>query len=248
MIKIALQAGHEGRTTGATGAPGEQAINVAVRNRLSQILISKGFQLFLFSADPTTAQLKEDYDLCLALHCDANIYGTGGGVVASGDSSVDLSWKRSAEIRDAIISEYFKNSEIVNHPERSNKNMTQYYLWSKTSVKTPCVIIEMGVAQDAHDKVLLNDTERIATALARGVCKAFGVSYEVSQPPATTQSALIDQINDLKKQLETAQKALLEATNKYKSDLALMQETANNYRISDKLKFKTDLKKFAEEY
>jgi len=189
---ICLQSGHEGRTTGSTGAPGEIELNVRIRNRLSEILISKGFQIQLVNADPTNAEIEKDFDLFLALHGDANIYGTGGGVVACiAPPPVDSSEEANAEsrrIRDAIIGEYFKYSEIVNHPERSNRNMTEYYMWQRLTAKTPCVIIEMGVVQDAHDKVLLADTERIASALARGICLAFNVPYQLTSTTSVTET------------------------------------------------------------
>lgn len=195
---ICLQSGHEGRTSGSTGAPGEIELNVRIRNRLSQLLIEKGFQLQLVNADPLPAEINKDFDLFLALHGDANIYGTGGGVVACiAPPPIDSSEESNAVsrmIRDAIISEYFDHSGIVNHPERSNRNMTEYYMWSQLTAKTPCVIIEMGVVQDAHDKVLLADTERIASALARGVCKAFGVVYDVPQPPTTPPEPPVEPI------------------------------------------------------
>jgi len=178
MTFICLQAGHEGRTSGATGAPGEMELNVRIRTRLSDILISKGFQVQLVNADPSFSEYYKDFDMFLSLHGDADIYGTGGGVVASGDKSVDMKWQRSAEIRDAIASEYFDRSGIVNVPGRSNVNMTEYYMWARLTSNTPCVIIEMGVVQDAHDSVILADTERVATAIARGVCKAFGTDYD----------------------------------------------------------------------
>jgi N-acetylmuramoyl-L-alanine amidase len=183
---ICLQAGHDGRTSGATGAPGEIELNVRIRNRLSQLLIERGFMVQLVGADPTKEEYNKDFDLFLALHGDANIYGTGGGVVACiapppFDSS-EVSNAESRRIRDTINSIYFKETGIVNHPERSNKNMTEYYMWEKLTAKTPCVIIEMGVVQDAHDKVLLGNTELIASAIARALCSAFNVSYEINQP------------------------------------------------------------------
>ncbi len=182
---ICLQSGHEGVITGSVGAPGEQAFNIITRNRLSQILISKGFMVQLVNANPTDAEIKKDFDLFLAIHADANIYGTGGGMVDYPDPSVDYSNAESKRIKEAIESEYFHHSEIVNHPERSNANTKFYYMWSRLTSKTPCCLIECGVMQDAHDKVLLADTERIASALARGICVAFNVAYDIPpvQPP-----------------------------------------------------------------
>lgn len=185
---VCLQAGHYPRTSGSTGAPGEQELNWRITLRLSEILQSKGFMIQIVGADPLPNEINKDFSLFLSLHGDADIYGTGGGCIASGDPSVDLSWKESARIRDAIAVDYFHHSEIVNHPERVNLKMTKYYMWAKLTDKTPCVILEMGVVQDAHDKVLLADTERIASAIARGVCSAFGVAYDpiVTPPPEPT--------------------------------------------------------------
>lgn len=252
MYKIALQAGHEGRTSGATGAPGEIELNVRIRNRLSQILQEKGFQLFLFNADPPQSDLNQDFDLFLALHGDANIYGTGGGVIACiAPPPVDSSETSNAEsrrIRDAIQSEYFKHSEIVEHPERVNRKMTEYYMWSKLSNATHCVILEMGVVQDAHDKVLLNDTERIASAIARGVCKAYGVSYEVVVPEPTPIDPHFAEIEALKNQLNEAQKNLLIQTNHYEAELAVKDEECKQKLAAYKLQIKADIKKLIDAY
>lgn len=216
---ICLQSGHEGRTSGATGAPGEIELNVRIRNRLSQLLIERGFMIQLVGADPTKAEYYKDFDLFLALHGDANIYGTGGGVVACiapppYDSS-ETSNAESRRIRDTIESVYFKETGIVNHPERSNVNMTKYYMWEKLTAKTPCVIIEMGVVQDAHDKVLLGNTDLIAKALARAICKAFNVDYEIEpqtppQPPVVPCDceALKAEIKSLKIDLNMAEQKI----------------------------------------
>lgn len=183
MRLICLQAGHEGVTSRATGAPGEQELNVRIRNRLSTILQSKGFQIQLVNANPSDAEINKDFDLFLALHGDANVYGTGGGFVDHPEPSTDAATIESQRIDKAIEDQYFANSGIVNHPERSNANTRYYYMWARLSAKTPCVIIEMGVVQDAHDKVILADTDRVANAIARGVCAAFGVSFYPPTPP-----------------------------------------------------------------
>lgn len=202
MKKIMLQAGHAGVTTGATGAPGEQELNKRIRNRLSEILISKGFQLYLVDANPPASQLNQDFDLFLALHGDANVYGTGGGFIDHPRPDTDAATVESQRIDAAIESEYFTRTGIVNHPERSNANTTLYYMWSQLSAKTPCVIMEMGVVQDAHDKVILADTDRVASAIARGICKAFNVQYDApTPPPASVPDAKDKQIADLTKQL-----------------------------------------------
>lgn len=229
MKLICLQAGHEGRTSGATGAPGEQELTIRIRNALFDVLTTKGFQVQKVNADPKASEIDKDFDLFLAIHGDANVYGTGGGFVDFPEPSTDGATQESQRIAGAIAEEYFKHSQIINHPERSNKNTRFYYMWKKLSAKTPCVIIELGVVTDAHDKVLLNDTQRITGALARGICKAFGVSYEEVNPPPMeiTDQTKIPQIvdengnamevqrirsllSDRKRDLEAAQKRIRE--------------------------------------
>lgn len=187
---ICLQAGHENTSQNcntslrkSSGAPGEAEFTVRVRDRLSQILIARGFQIQLvdacFNCSPENSK---DFDLFLAIHYDADVYGKGGGFVGIPDASVDSAHDESKRIRDAIASEYFNNTGIEEHNERLNPNVTYYYMWSSLSLKTPCVLIECGVGQDPHDSVILADTDRVCNAIARGLCKAFNVPFDV-QPP-----------------------------------------------------------------
>lgn len=197
MKKICLQAGHQNAKNncdpalrGSTGAPGEAEFNIRVRDRLSQILLSKknadgsdAFTLQLvdatFNCDPQAP--KQNYHLFLSIHYDADVYGKGGGFVDFPEPSTDKATAESQRIAKAIAGEYFKHSGIE-EVNRSNKNTRYFYMWKFLSAATPCVIIECGVGQNAHDKVLLADTERIANAIARGICAAFGVSFDVQAP------------------------------------------------------------------
>jgi N-acetylmuramoyl-L-alanine amidase len=186
MKKILLQFGHWNATNGQTGAPEEQSNNIRIGKRLSEILISKGFQLFLADANYSSS---EHFDLALAIHCDSNYEGNeGGGFVACADPSVDNVWNESKRIESAIASEYFKNSGIREVDSRENPNTLFYYWWYNLSLDTPCVLIEMGESIDPHDKVILADTDRVANAIARGVCKAFNVNFDgtVVVPPVVT--------------------------------------------------------------
>lgn len=232
MKKICLQAGHWNITAGATGAPGEQELNLRILLRLKDILIAKGFQLFLVDANPPDAQINQDFDLFLALHGDADYPGDGGsGFVDIPDPSVDSVNDESQRIAWAIRQEYFKHSGIT-EVNRSNGNTRFYYMWSRLTAKTPCVLIEMGQVQDPHDKVILADTERVASAIARGICKAFGVVYDQSPVPPVVNweqkyndevkahtatkredndiiSSLRDHVNRLTSKIENAKKALV---------------------------------------
>ena len=212
---ICLQSGHENIKSNcdvvlrsSTGAPGELEFTVRIRNRLSQILQDKGFQVQLVDANfNCNAERTKDFDLFLAIHYDANVYGTGGGFVDYPDPSVDAVNSESKRIKEAIESEYFNHSGVVNHPERSNINTKFYYMWRALSSATPCVIIEAGVGQDPHDKVILADTNRVCNSIARGVCRAFSVSFDPIVPPAPPVdpcAAQNQQIKDLTAQMATA--------------------------------------------
>lgn len=202
-----LQGGHLGVTSGATGAPGEQELTRRIRDRLSQVLLSKknangsqAFQLFLVDAHPSNSQIDEDFDLFLALHGDADYPADqGGGFADFPEPSTDGATKESQRIAKALNEEYFPHSGIK-YVNRSNGNTRYYYMWARLSTKTPCVILEMGQVQDPHDKVILADTERVVNAIARGICKAFNVPFDGPQPPAV----------DYKKKFEDLEKEFAE--------------------------------------
>lgn len=178
---ICLQAGHQNRTTGSTGAPGEVEANIRIRDRLSQLLIERGFMVQLVGADPTPEEINKDFDLFLALHCDADYPNdNGGGFADYPEPSTDGATAESQRICK-IINDYYFPEVKINYVNRSNANTRYYYMWKRLSAKTPCVIIEMGQIQDPHDKVLLANTELIAGALKVAICKAFGVD---PNPPA----------------------------------------------------------------
>lgn len=196
---VCLQAGHQNAKNNcdatlakSTGAPGEMEFNIRIRDRLSQILLSKknpdGSDAFTvqlvdacFNCDPKAND--QDYALFLAIHYDADVYGEGGGFVDFPEPSTDGATAESQRIVKCIEDEYFKHAEITNKPNRRNAKTKYYYMWKFLSAKTPCALIECGVGQNAHDKVLLADTDRIANAIARGICKAFNVAFDAVQPP-----------------------------------------------------------------
>lgn len=187
---IALQSGHENAKNncvqalrGGTGAPGEAEFTVRIRNRLSTILQEKGFAVQLvdatFNCNP---ERSKDFDLFLAIHYDAFINGSIGGFVDFPEPSTDQATNESQRIAREIDGEYFKHTGIA-RVNRSNANTRFYYMWSELSAKTPCVILECGTGQNPHDKVILADTDRVANAIARGICKAFGVAFDAPLPP-----------------------------------------------------------------
>jgi hypothetical protein len=204
MKKINLQAGHQNAKNNcivslrtSTGAPGEAEFTVRIRDRVSQILLTKkntdgtqAFQVQLvdacFNCDPKSDD--QDYDLFLALHYDAYINGSIGGFADYPEPSTDGATVESQRITKAFNEEYFKHSGIK-YVNRSNANTRYYYMWKSLSAKTPCVLLECGTGQNPTDSVILADTDRIANAIVRSICTAFNVPFDSVQPvpPAPPQ-------------------------------------------------------------
>lgn len=182
MPKIIIQAGHEARTSGSTGAPGEQAFNKDVADQLAAKLEAKGFEVRRVVADPTDAQIAGDWDLFLTIHYDADVYNAPGGFVDFPEPSSDGATAKSQAIARAIESKYFAITGIDNVPSRSNNNTRWYYMWKRVSTKTPCVIIECGVGKrvpkDAD--LLQSDAGRklVVKGIYEGILKAFNMESE----------------------------------------------------------------------
>lgn len=221
MKSICLQAGHQNAKNNcnaqlakSTGAPGEAEFTVRVRDELTKILLSKkdanGMSAFTvqlvdstFNCDPNAS--KKDYDLFLAIHYDADVYGKPGGFVDFPEPSTDSATQESQRICRMFDQEYFKHAGIENHPERRNANTKYYYMWKFLSAKTPCVIIECGVGQNAHDKVILADQTIVPNAIARSICAAFNVLFDPISPPTSQPDPKDQEILKLKDQLKQAQ-------------------------------------------
>ena len=197
MIKICIQPGHWNKPGG--GAPEEQANNKRIADRLCSVLREKGFEVYEtdYYANIDPAVTSVDWGLFLALHCDMDYPDDGGsGFTDFPEPSTDGATKESQRIAGVIKDNYFPEVQI-NYVSHSCVNTRYYYMWKYLSAKTPCVLIEMGQSIDPHDRVLLANTDLIANALAKSVCKAFNVPFD-SAPIATCK----DQLAKVSKELE----------------------------------------------
>lgn len=198
---ICLQAGHQNiknncvqALRSSTGAPGEVEFTVKARDRLKDILLSKknadgtpAFQVQLVDANYNCQGEDKNFDLYLAIHYEADIHGMGGGFADIPDPSVDVVTNESKRIKDHINNEYFApmsgNTGIDFKPQWTSANVKYYYMWKYLTASTPCVLIECGVGKNAHDAVILADTDRVCNAIAKGICKAFNVPFDAPVPP-----------------------------------------------------------------
>lgn len=181
MKRICIQPGHVNK---GGGAPNELETNKRVADRVSALLRERAFEVYQTDAngynDPKVTTV--NYDLFLSLHCDMDYPDdNGGGFADFPEPKTDGATNESQRICKIINDFYFKEVGIV-YKNRSNSNTRYYYMWKYLTLKTPCVLIEMGQSIDPHDSVLLGNTELIATALVRAICQAFGVAYDLTPP------------------------------------------------------------------
>lgn len=192
-MKICIQAGHQNvkynsivELRGSTGAPNELEFNINIRDLVSDELRKRGFEVTGVDAnandDPNITG--KDWDLFLAIHYDADVYGKGGGFVDYPEPSTDGATAESQRIVSAIRDEYFKTTGITNVYQRSNKNTRYYYMWRYLSAKTPCALIECGVGMHVPDdwETLHFNRPRVVEGIVRGVCKAFNQPYDTTPP------------------------------------------------------------------
>jgi N-acetylmuramoyl-L-alanine amidase len=191
-MRIIIQAGHAGRTTGSTGAPNEQSFNIDISDKVAEEMRSRNVEVRRVTADPKPEELAGDWDLFLAVHYDADVYGVGGYFCDFPEPSTDGATTKSQAITKAISTEYGKVTGIVNHPERSNANTRYYYMWKSLSAKTPCSLIECGVGMHVPDdwQILHFDRPRVVEGITRGICVGLGIDYDkpVTIPPVEPPS------------------------------------------------------------
>lgn len=182
-MKVILQAGHAGRTSGSTGAPGEQKWTKEITPKLAKYLRSKNIEVREVGADPTDAEIAGDWDLFLAIHYDADIYNDRGGFVDTPDPTVDMASSESTRIAEEIRKTYFSKTGIPEKKERSNSNTKYYYMWQRLSAKTPCVIIEAGVGwrvQEDHNTLWFRQDD-VVMGIGQGIVNALKAE-EVTPP------------------------------------------------------------------
>ena len=230
MKKILLIAGHINikfnsivALHGSTGTAGEQELTIRITNRLAKVLRDKGFEVTQSDANANDDHTitSKDFDLALALHGDMDVQNDkGGGMVGSGDKSVDAMWQESLRIKKVFDEVYFSETDIVNK-NIVTAGMSKYYIWQYLSAKTPCVLIEMGQVLDPHDKVLLANTDLIANAIGRSICKAFGVDYDNVQDNELL--SLRGEVKRLGEALDNQNKAMVTLKNDQEVQLAKVQ-------------------------
>jgi hypothetical protein len=216
MKKICLQSGHY---NAGGGAPNELVTNKRITDRVSTVLRARGFEVYQTDSngDHDPKVTSTDWDLFLALHCDMDYPGdNGSGFSDFPEPKTDGATTESQRIVKVINDNYFKETGIV-YKNHSNGNTRYYYMWASLTGKTPCALLEMGQSVDPHDSILLANTDLIANAIGRCICKAFNMPFDLTPPPVTPPTdphlaeieALRTQLKATGDQLEEAKRTIV---------------------------------------
>lgn len=228
-MRVGIQAGHlnirnncDPALRSGTGAGGEVEVTQAVRDALAPLLKAKGIEVKLvdanFNCDSTSADV--DYDLFLSLHCDMDYPGDqGSGFCDFPEPSTDGATLESQRLAKEIQNSFFP-AVGINIKSRSNANTRYYYMWKFLSLKTPCVLIEMGQVKDPHDSVILHDTNKVSTALCNAILSALKVGPD-------ELAVLKAKVTELSTQVKTLQTSL-DTCNKNKNTMTTLLEVEMN--------------------
>lgn len=179
MPTLVVQMGHAGRTTGATGAPGEQAFTQAVGASCARLLDGRGgWRVRLIVADPGLDSYRGD--AFVAVHADGNnnpaVRGASVGYQNDPGAGLAHAW------HDAYVRRGFTGPW---HRDNYTDNLHYYYGVTnaiKVGNRRAC-IVEAGTITNADDRALMLP-DRVALAIGDAVGIPHGVpAVERALPP-----------------------------------------------------------------
>lgn len=181
MPLLVVQMGHSGRTTGATGAPGEMAFTEAVGAACARLLNQGGWSVRPIVADPPNSQYRGD--AFIAVHADGsnNPDVRGASVGYQNGIGADLAhgW------RDAYVRRGFTGPW---HLDNYTENLHYYYgVGTAIGQANPrACIIECGTITNAADRAQMLP-DRVALAIG----DALGITLPDPEPvPVTIEEVL----------------------------------------------------------
>lgn len=169
---LVVQMGHVGRTSGATGAPGEQVFAAAVGQACAELLHGHGWLIHPIAADPPAAYYQGQ--AFVAVHADGStnptVRGASVGYQNTAGGQLAQAW------RDAYAARGFTGPW---HPDNYTANLAQYYgvRAALSAGNTRACIVECGTITNAEDRALM-DPRRVALAIG----DAVGIPHGLGGP------------------------------------------------------------------
>jgi N-acetylmuramoyl-L-alanine amidase len=165
---VVIQAGHAGRTSGATGAPGEMAFNIAARNETIRLLTKYGIGARGINADVPNGSYAGD--AFIAIHCDGggpDQHGASVGYQSIGGEALATAWKH------AYVGAGWSHGF---HEDNYTENLHKYYGVRKAieqGNRIAC-IIECGFVTSSFDMKIMTPM-----MVARSILKAIQATFNL---------------------------------------------------------------------
>lgn len=188
MSLIVVQRGHVPRTSGATGAPGEQQFAIDTAAALAPLLRSMGHNVRVIDADEPSSQYRGD--LFVAIHYDSSSSASASGASVGYQNGPG---RRLAEMwkRHYRAEGWTRGFRADNY----SVNLAQYY-GVRTAIgqgNEAAIITESGFHSNTDDKKLLSPT-RTARSIAAAIGEYTGTTMEDDMPTADEiAKALMDE-------------------------------------------------------
>ena len=178
--EIYIQAGHEGRTTGATGTQSSFGREIdwtpIVADEATRILREAGISVIRSKAD---RRRFSKVDLALSIHFDGCEQGCATGASIGYDDPTDqpaaLAWK-------SFYSQYFK---FKWQPDNFTKNLSNYYNFKYTITNDAELVLELGDLTCPEQAIWLKEhLAELGQIVAYFAAERIGKSHLISKPSA----------------------------------------------------------------
>jgi N-acetylmuramoyl-L-alanine amidase len=160
----------------------EWEFNHATAKYLDAELRRIGFRTLMISDTKTDTPLStrtnlansRGVDLYLSIHGNANksVWGDWGGI----ETFAHPNSKKGQVIAKAVQDEMIKATGLRNRGVKDGS-----HLWEINKTQMPCALVECGFMDNLTEaKLLMSDAYRrkVAVAIAKGICRGFGVTYK----------------------------------------------------------------------
>lgn len=179
--EIYIQAGHEGRTTGATGTSSEFGNEIdwtpIVADEATRLLEEAGVTVIRSPADRRKYSV---VDLALSIHFDGCATQCGSGASIGYDDPTD---KPAADEWKAFYSTHFKHKW---HEDNFTKNLSNYYNFKYTITRDAELVLELGdLTCPTQAKWMKANLKNLGHAVAYFAAKRIGKEHLISKPKFT---------------------------------------------------------------
>lgn len=187
MKKVYIDPGHGGTDSGAVGVR-----NVLEKNIVLEVAKKVAYKLRNCSIEVKMSRTDDTFKTLNYRSSDANNWGA--------DCFVSIHCNSFNETAKGIETYCYKfkyrkladcvHTEMVNAKLYTlNRGVKEGNLHVVRETNMPACLVELGFIDNVEDiKLLENNQEEFATAIAKGICKFLGVEYKEASKPTSTPS------------------------------------------------------------